>query len=197
MRTGDVKTYRHKDYTLAQIYVARDTTKVRKPRQVDVRGGQYLERWKKTSKNTKNTDLVFSDAGGRQIDKTYQYRAWKQWMDELGFDEDGSRNLTWYSLRHYGITMRIAAGNTYETVAAPPAAFRPVQRPAVRARSRRGAVGRHTRPLRAHLRPQSVGRHASEAPRSLGVVSWGGAAQEVTRGDQYRRRARWAAVGSL
>ena len=114
---GNVKTYKHKDYTLAQIYVARDTTKVRKPRQVDVRGGQYLERWKKTSKNTKNTDLVFSDAGGKQIDKTYQYRAWKQWMDELGYDEDGSRNLTWYSLRHYGITMRIAAGNTYETIA--------------------------------------------------------------------------------
>ena len=38
-------------------------------------------------------------------------------MDELGYDEDGSRNLTWYSLRHYGITMRIAAGNTYETIA--------------------------------------------------------------------------------
>ena len=57
--------------------------------------------------------------------------------------------------------------NAYDTIAAPQAASRRVQRPAVRARSRRGAVGRHTRPLRALLPPQSVRRHASEAPRSL------------------------------
>lgn len=114
---GNVNTYQHKGYTLAQVYVARETTKVRQPRQIDVRGGQYFDRWRKASKNGKNTDLVFCDAGGGPIDRTYQYRVWKEWMDDLGFDTEGSRNLTWYSLRHFGITMRIAAGNTYETIA--------------------------------------------------------------------------------
>jgi len=117
LRWGNVKTYKHGKHTLAQIYVARETTKVRTPREIDVRGGQYLERWKKLSKATKNTDLVFSDAGGDAIDRTQMYRLWKQWIDDLGFDKEGSRNLTWYSLRHFGITMRIAAGNTYETIA--------------------------------------------------------------------------------
>jgi len=117
LRWGNVKTYQHGKHTLAQIYVARETTKVRTPRQIDVRGGQYLERWKKLSKAKKNTDLVFCDAGGDAIDRTQMYRLWKQWIDELGFDKEGNRNLTWYSLRHFGITMRIAAGNTYETIA--------------------------------------------------------------------------------
>ena len=68
--------------------------------------------------------------------------------------------------------------NIYKTVAAPPAASRPVQRPAVRARSRRGAVGRHTRPLRALLPPKSVRRVEGEAPSSLGAVSWAGTVPE-------------------
>ena len=38
-------------------------------------------------------------------------------MRGIGIDDYQTRKLTWYSLRHFGITCRIGAGNTYSEIA--------------------------------------------------------------------------------
>ena len=38
-------------------------------------------------------------------------------MTGIGVEDYQTRKLTWYSLRHFGITCRIRAGNTYSEIA--------------------------------------------------------------------------------
>ena len=104
----------HKD-NLALITVEADTSKVRKARVFVARGWEHFERLKKISKHTKKDDYVFTDMKGKHWHKhnrralDYQYHSL---MRRVGIADWKERNLTLYSLRHYGITQRLLNGVT-------------------------------------------------------------------------------------
>ncbi len=104
----------HKD-NLALITVEADTSKVRKARVFVARGWEHFERLKKISKHTKKDDYVFTDMKGKHWHKhnrralDYQYHSL---MRRVGITDWKERNLTLYSLRHYGITQRLLNGVT-------------------------------------------------------------------------------------
>jgi integrase len=117
LRWGDVeKIVSHQDSSgqkvkLAHINVRWDTSKVRNNRFVVCRGGEYFERLKQNSNSTDKDDLVFCfDSGDRQITARHWQKYWFDLMSGVGIEDYKVRNLTWYSLRHFGITCRVKAG---------------------------------------------------------------------------------------
>lgn len=107
--TETVKDYNNNEVNLARVVVLANTSKVKTERTFVSRGGDYFERLRKLSKHTKKTDFVFTENSGKRITKRALYWHWEVLMKELNIDykED---NITYYSLRHYGITERIRAG---------------------------------------------------------------------------------------
>ena len=70
------------------------------------------------STHTKEEDYVFACIGGRKpLPRQKWYQHWKSLMNGIGISDYQERKLTYYSLRHYGITSRIRAGNTYSEIA--------------------------------------------------------------------------------
>ena len=73
LRWCDVKMKKHElgaamqTKLLAEIYVRKETSKVRKDRKLYCRGGAYFERWKELSNHTSSTDLIFSLDGKTRI----------------------------------------------------------------------------------------------------------------------------------
>ena len=117
LKWGDVKSM---DYTLKEnnslktplvyLKVREETSKNRRSRDVITRGGRYFQRLKERSKFTEDNDFVFSDINESTIfPKGKLYRYWHDLMTHLGL-EYKERNLSFYSLRHFGITMRLSAG---------------------------------------------------------------------------------------
>jgi integrase len=101
-----------KKVTLVTIKVRPETAKTRKTRTITVRGGQYFKRlYDSISKNNRGKDdYVFcADAGTDRFPRHKFYRAWKELMDLVGINHK-ERNITYYSLRHFGITCRLRAG---------------------------------------------------------------------------------------
>ena len=95
----------------AHLHVRWETSKVRNNRQIVCRGGDYFERLRAHSYYTNDDDLIFCfDAGDKQISARHWALYWRELMDGIGLSDWKARNLTWYSLRHFGITMRIKAG---------------------------------------------------------------------------------------
>ena len=120
LKWGDVKKIettkdeRGKSQKLVHITVRAETSKVRNSRKIIVRGGEYFERLKNRQQYVGKDDFVFSSVNGtsKLSDKKFA-KHWKELMNGIGISykewkED--RNLTWYSLRHFGITMRIISG---------------------------------------------------------------------------------------
>ncbi len=120
LKWGDVKKIetakdeRGKNQKLVHITVRAETSKVRNSRKIIVRGGEYFERLKNRQQYVGKDDFVFSSVNGtsKLSDKKFA-KHWKELMNGIGISykewkED--RNLTWYSLRHFGITMRIISG---------------------------------------------------------------------------------------
>lgn len=98
---------------LAHLIVRAETSKVRNERRIVVRGGEYFERLKERSQHTGKYDLVFGRIGGdgsETLDHRVWKRRWYELMDGIGIEDHQQRKLTWYSLRHWMITQRIAAG---------------------------------------------------------------------------------------
>lgn len=117
LRWGDVeKIVTHQDSSgrkvkLAHISVRWETSKVRNNRFVVCRGGEYFERLRDNSDFTDNDDLVFCfEDGNKQISTRYWQKYWVELMEGIGVEDFKERNLTWYSLRHFGITCRVKAG---------------------------------------------------------------------------------------
>lgn len=116
LRWGDVLGYENsvddtgKPVTLVTLKVRSETAKNRKSRLITCRGGEYLKRvYERTSFKNKD-DYVFSgQIGNERFPKRKYYDAWASLMKHLGIDYK-KRNLTWYSLRHFGITCRLRAG---------------------------------------------------------------------------------------
>ena len=98
---------------LAHLTVRAETSKVRNERKIIVRGGEYFERLKERQTHTGKNDLVFARIGGdgsETLDHRVWKRRWYELMAGIKIEDHIQRKLTWYSLRHWMITQRIAAG---------------------------------------------------------------------------------------
>lgn len=94
----------------AHLHIRWETSKVRNSRQIVCRGGEYFERLRGNSDFTDDEDLIFCfSAGDKQISTRHWSKYWRELMDGIGIVDWETRKLTWYSLRHFGITMRIKA----------------------------------------------------------------------------------------
>jgi len=84
--------------------------KNRRKRTVISRGSKYLNRIKEYSKHKEPTDYVFCNMDGSQFSKKKFYQLWKDAIEyaNLGREQTG-KHLTFYSLRHFGITCRLYA----------------------------------------------------------------------------------------
>lgn len=116
LKWGDVQGYEsHKDsldqqVILVRLHVRKETAKNRKSRLITTRGGDYFKRLYKRSKFKNEDDYVFcGETGSERLSKKIFYDAWKELMDGINLDYK-KRNVTWYSLRHFGITCRLRAG---------------------------------------------------------------------------------------
>ena len=107
---SNVKTFTVEGKRLARVSVKGETSKVGQSRVITVRGGEYFDRLKKLSKHTKKSNFVFTRNSGEQITKDSMYRQYKTIMSLAKIDDWKERNLTYYSLRHYGITKRVQSG---------------------------------------------------------------------------------------
>ena len=98
-----------KEMSLVTINVRPEITKTRKGRRIPVRGGEYIERIRARATHTGPEDFVFCAIGKNTKPRTmFWYEHWAVLMASIGIDCK-ERNLTWYSLRHFGITCRIRA----------------------------------------------------------------------------------------
>ena len=76
------------------------------------------DKWLKEtySKHTAKTDYVFCDnETGEFVNKKVFYALWKKALALIGLEKSG-RKLSYYSLRHFGITMRRYAGVSFEDI---------------------------------------------------------------------------------
>lgn len=97
---------------LVSITLRAATVKTRQTRTFTLRGGQYLRRIAARTANVKPSDFVFSgDAGDEKFDERVFNSMWAELMAGIKLDYK-SLNITWYSLRHFGITQRLRAGNS-------------------------------------------------------------------------------------
>jgi integrase len=95
---------------LVTINVRHETSKVKRDRTVISRGGEYFLRLKNRSNHTGDDEYVFCSVDGKsRFSKQKYYMYWKMLMNGIFLDYK-KRNITWYSLRHFGITCRLKAG---------------------------------------------------------------------------------------
>ena len=93
---------------LVTIDIRKEISKTRNARRAISRGGEYLKRIHSRSTHTDNDNFIFSEIGGnRRLPVQKYYLHWKALMEGIGIGDYKKRNLTWYSLRHFGITCRI------------------------------------------------------------------------------------------
>lgn len=88
--------------TLVRLIVRGETSKVRATREITVRGGEYFKRLKELKLDDDDTDLVIPNLPHR----TYQ-KLWYHLMEAIEISNHRERNLTYYSLRHYFITLMV------------------------------------------------------------------------------------------
>jgi integrase len=114
VRVKNVKDRRNKDCWIVDIRVRKEIAKNRRERTVIAKGGQYFNRIRFYSKHTKNNDFVFCDnETGKPINRKVFYDLWKKILVLMGLEKT-ERKLSYYSLRHFGITMRRYAGVSFE-----------------------------------------------------------------------------------
>lgn len=115
LKWGMVETWTEDGVRLMKLELPREICKNRKSRKVIARGGEYLDRIKKFSEFKKQDDWVFVHMDrNEQISKSEYYRYWKKLIVYAGLD-DLEKKLSYYSLRHFGITARLYSGvNHYE-----------------------------------------------------------------------------------
>jgi integrase len=98
------------EVSVATIFVRGETSKTGRSRRFVCRGGQYLERLRKRTSFTDPEDFVFSAVGsGLPPKKSFWYSHWKTIMGFMGIPDYKEKKITFYSLRHFGITCRIRA----------------------------------------------------------------------------------------
>ena len=117
LRWGDVLRYEDridetgKKVCVVNLRIRKETSKVRRPRTIWVRGGDYIKRLKTYSAFTQPTDLLFTNKTGTHPFGTRElYKHWDRVMRGIGIEDHSDRKLSYYSLRHFGITMRMKSG---------------------------------------------------------------------------------------
>jgi hypothetical protein len=98
---------------LVYINVRAEISKVRASRRVIARGGEYFDRLKDRQGEgySNDEDFVFALPNtNKKVTARHWQKHWANLMDGIGISNWKERNLTWYSLRHFGITARVAAG---------------------------------------------------------------------------------------
>ena len=104
--------------SLVSLRVRAEISKVRTSRDIITRGGEYIKRLKKNSEFTEPHHYLFSNKDGKhQLGTRELYKHWYALMEGIGIDNHRERKLTYYSLRHFGITMRLRMGESIFTVA--------------------------------------------------------------------------------
>jgi integrase len=123
LKWGDILGYEThneesgKKLLLVRIRVRAETSKVRKSRDITVRGGEYFKRLYERSSFKETHHLVFHAGDGKtEFSKRKIYAYWEELMRGICVSYV-ERNITWYSLRHFGITCRLAAGASVFDVA--------------------------------------------------------------------------------
>tara|TARA_B100001123_G_C15261381_1_gene1006715 strand:+ start:275 stop:1531 length:1257 start_codon:yes stop_codon:yes gene_type:complete len=105
-----VRTKREEGQKLVWCELPAEICKNRKYREFWSRGGDYLDRVKRYSRFTEKENYVFSHPKfDRPLARPTFYKYWKQLMEFSGFNEL-DKDLSYYSLRHFGITARLIAG---------------------------------------------------------------------------------------
>ena len=113
---GDIDGYEihtdenERDIQLISFTVRAETSKVRTTRKMIARGAEYFIRLKKRTEFTEPTHLLFSLNGVVPLDARKWQKHWVNLMNDIGIHNHKERKLTWYSLRHFGITMRVKSG---------------------------------------------------------------------------------------
>ena len=124
MRFGEIvnlkwhmcKTYKYKGEQLIELELPASICKNKKSRRVLTNGGQYLDRIKKYAKWQNDDDYVFSNPKeNKRLVKDTFYKYWHQIIKYTGADKlrsakGGYKHLTFYALRHLGITFRLMSG---------------------------------------------------------------------------------------
>jgi len=106
----DVFDEQERKTSIVTINVRAEISKVRKTRRVPVRGGEYLARMKARAIHTEPEDYVFCGVGKKtKVRVHFWYDHWNVLMSAIDITDYAERKLTWYSLRHFGITCRIRA----------------------------------------------------------------------------------------
>jgi len=96
-------------FELVTIHVRPEISKTRKKRTISTRGGEYVKRLHHRSNFTDDEDYVFcGEQGSERFSRKKFYQAWHELMELTGIDYK-TENITWYSLRHFGITCRLRA----------------------------------------------------------------------------------------
>ncbi|WP_026377243.1 site-specific integrase [Aestuariibacter salexigens] len=104
---------------LVKLRVRKETSKVRSGRTIWVRGGDYIKRLKSYSPFTDDHDLLFTNKSGTHPLGTRElYKHWDVIMKAIGIPDHRQRKLSYYSLRHFGITMRMKSEVPIADVAA-------------------------------------------------------------------------------
>jgi len=132
LRTGELRQLRWKDVLgyenridnagqkicLVKIHIRKEISKVRRARTIVVRGGEYIQRLRGYAAFTEPMDLLFTNKTGTHPLGTRElYRHWDVVMKNIGIEDHSERKLSYYSLRHFGITMRMKSGVTIADVA--------------------------------------------------------------------------------
>ena len=103
-------------HALVKITVLADTSKVRKTRNVIAKAGSLFDEICSVTEHSSGDDYVFSVDGG-MLTQRQMYSCWRELMLLMGLPDYKDDNLTYYSLRHYGITERVRAGAKYQDIA--------------------------------------------------------------------------------
>lgn len=90
------------EITLVRLVVRAETSKVRSTREITVRGGEYFKRIKKLADENDDSNLVVPYLPPRIYQKN-----WYKLMEAIGISNHRERNVTYYSLRHYFITLMV------------------------------------------------------------------------------------------
>ena len=105
-----IRSKREKGQNLVWCELPKEICKNRKYREFWSRGGNYLDRVKRYSRFTEKENYVFSHPKfDRPLARPTFYKYWQQLMEFSGFDTL-DKKLSYYSLRHFGITARLIAG---------------------------------------------------------------------------------------
>jgi len=95
---------------LVYITVPALTSKNREERRFFTYGREYFDRLKDRQQFTESHHLIFSMDGKKTLSANKWSKHWELLMKGIGINNHYELGLTWYSLRHFAITKKIASG---------------------------------------------------------------------------------------